>query len=121
MIAVFLNSFLVLILGFLGSKVGDKLSSSLKDSIMKFLAVAIMVIGIRSALDGEIVVIIVSVVLGLIISEFLGLEDKLDKFTKFIENKFIRYNSSKFTEGFLSTTILFCFGAMGIIGCIMRV
>ena len=79
MLAVLVNFILVGILGFLGSKIGDKFSESLRSSIMNFLAAAIIVIGIRSSMKGDILVIIISVVIGLIIGEFLGLDSKLNK------------------------------------------
>lgn len=118
MIAVFVNSILVFSLGFLGSKLKDFLNEDLKDSIMKFLAVAIIVIGIRSALDGDIVVIIISVVLGLIIGDFLKIDQKINKLTTYIEKRFAKESKEGFSEGFLSSSILFCFGAMGIIASI---
>lgn len=118
MLAVLVNFILVGILGFLGSKIGDKFSESLRNSIMNFLAAAIIVIGIRSSMKGDILVIIISVVIGLIIGEFLGLDSKLNKLSSNIEKKYIKDTNSNFSESFLNASILFCFGAMGIIGCI---
>ena len=118
MLAVIVNFILVGILGFLGSKIGDKFSKNLRESIMTFLAVAIIVIGIRSSMKGDILVIIISIVLGLIIGEYLSLNDKLDKLSSNIEKKYIKDSNSNFSESFLNASILFCFGAMGIIGCI---
>ena len=61
MVGVFVNAISVLILGFLGTKVGKCFSDKLKSDVMKFLALLILVAGIKSANKGQSMVVIVSI------------------------------------------------------------
>ncbi|MGF0095588.1 DUF554 domain-containing protein [Peptoniphilus sp. SGI.035] len=118
MLGVFVNAISVLVLGLLGSFVGDKFPKSIQDSIMKFLPVCVLIIGVRSSLEGEIIVVIISIVLGVAIGELLKIDDRINKFTDFIKNRFINPEDTTFSEGFITTSLIFCVGSMGILGCI---
>ncbi|MGP1489413.1 MAG: DUF554 family protein, partial [Peptoanaerobacter stomatis] len=49
--------------------------------------------------------------------EILDIDNSINKFGKFLENKIAANNeNSKFSEAFVTTSILFCAGAMGIVG-----
>ena len=79
MIGVIANALAVLILGFAGSKIGDKISKSLQDTILAFIPIAIMMIGVNAGLKGSTLIIIVSLVIGIVIGEKLDLEGSVNK------------------------------------------
>lgn len=84
---------------------------------MKFLPLCVLVMGVESAMKGNIIVYIISLVLGVIIGELLDLDGKLNDFANFIK-KFISGEEDKFAEGFISARLIFCVGSMTILGSI---
>lgn len=118
MVGVFVNAISVIILGFLGTKVGKYFSDSLKSDIMKFLALLILVTGIDSARKGNGLFMIVSIVLGVIIGYSLKLDSKLNKFANFLGRIFSKNSGSHFSKAFINATLILCVGSMGIIGSI---
>lgn len=119
MIGVIANALAVLILGFAGSKIGDKISKSLQDTILAFIPIAIMMIGVNAGLKGSTLIIIVSLVIGIVIGEKLDLEGSVNKLGEKFKQLLIKNpedNDSKFVEGYVSATLIFCMGSMGILG-----
>lgn len=118
----------------LGSTLGFLLKGRLKehyqDTIMKGLGLAVMFIGISGALEGLLVIedgvivstnimlMIVSLAIGGLIGEFIDIEARLDNVGEWLKRK-LKINQDKnkgFVEGFVNSSLLFCVGAMAIIG-----
>lgn len=118
MLGVFVNAISVLILGFLGTKVGKYFSDKLKNDIMKFLALLILVAGIKSASKGQSLVIIISIVFGVIIGYHFDLDGKFHKFAYFLSDILLKNKRSNFPKAFINATLILCVGSMGIIGSI---
>lgn len=118
MLGVFVNAISVLILGFLGTKVGKYFSDRLKNDIMKFLALLILVAGIKSSSKGQSLVIIISIVFGVIIGYHFDLDGKFHKFAYFLSDVLLKNKRSNFPKAFINATLILCVGSMGIIGSI---
>lgn len=118
MLGVFVNAISVLILGFLGTKVGKYFSDRLKNDIMRFLALLILVAGIKSASKGQSLVIIISIVFGVIIGYHFDLDGKFNKFAYFLSDILLKNKRSNFPKAFINATLILCVGSMGIIGSI---
>lgn len=81
------------------------------------------IVGISGSLKGEnTLILIISMVVGTIIGEGVDLEDKLNRFGKWIETKFQKNSRGgkkmSIAEGFVSASLLFCVGAMAIVGAL---
>jgi uncharacterized membrane protein YqgA involved in biofilm formation len=98
------------------------------DTVMQALGLSVFVIGISGVLKGiytvteygklereHIMLMILSLVGGAILGEALDLESKLGKLAQWFQNKFGNKDSN-FVQGFVSTTLLYCVGAMAIVG-----
>jgi uncharacterized membrane protein YqgA involved in biofilm formation len=59
--------------------------------------------------------IIVSLVLGVIIGEWIDIEERLNRWAEGIETK---YNLPPLAKGFIAATLIFCVAAMAIVGSI---
>lgn len=119
MIGVLANALAVLILGTLGSKIGNKIPKSLQETMLSIIPISILMIGINAGLKGDTLIIIVSLVIGIIIGEKLDLEGAINKLGEKFKKILIKdedNKDSKFVEGFVSTTLIFCMGSMGILG-----
>lgn len=118
----------------LGAAVGILLKEVLKarfqDTIIKALGLAVMFIGCSGALQGlmvirdgkletaNIMLMIVSLAIGAFIGEAIDIEARLDRMGEFLK-KSIKVKGEKgnnFVEGFVNSSLLFCIGAMAIIG-----
>lgn len=106
----------------LGSAVGLLLKKGIPERISKAVMTAIglctIYIGIDGALQGEnTIVLIVSMVLGTIIGTATDIDGKLNKLASFVERKMKKDNEkSTIAQGFITGSLLFCVGAMSIVG-----
>lgn len=103
--------------GLIGLLFHKKSPRVLGERIMEGFGLFVIVIGISGAMEGDASLLyIVSIIIGAFVGESLRLEKKLNRFTGYLEKRFTSDKNEGFKEGFISTTILFCVGAMAIIG-----
>lgn len=120
----------------IGSVIGILLSNGLKerfrDTIMKALGLSVMFIGISGALSGilsvsngkiqtgNIMLMIASLAMGALIGEVINIEEKLEWVGGFCKNslKIKGEKGENFVEGFVTSSLLVCVGAMSIVGSI---
>jgi uncharacterized membrane protein YqgA involved in biofilm formation len=89
------------------------------DAIMKGIGLCCMVIGISGALKSEkMLVMILSVIVGGILGTLLDLDGKINRLGNFLGEKLSGKGgmASDFSAGFVNATLLFCVGAMSIVG-----
>jgi len=97
---------------FLKKGIPDQMSNSIKDG----LGLLVAIIGIQYALGAESYAVIgISIALGAIVGEWGRWEDKLNSLGGKLEN-LLSTGESQFVKGFVSATLLFCVGAMAIVG-----
>lgn len=124
------NIALILIGSTIGMIIKGGLKKRFQDTIISALGLAVMFIGISGALEGLLVVndgkiistnimlMIVSLAVGGFIGEAINVEAKLDSIGEWLKSK-LKVNKEKdkgFVEGFVNSSLLFCVGAMAIIG-----
>lgn len=63
-----------------------------------------------------VLIVLASIVLGGIVGTALQIEERLENFGERIKQRFSTEASSKFTEGFVAASLLFCVGAMSVLG-----
>ncbi len=106
----------------LGSLVGMLLKKGLPERIAKALttavALAVLYIGIDGTMAGQnTLVLVLALVLGTLIGTLLDLDDKLNRLGGWLEKKVSKNGASgKITEGFVTASLLFCVGAMTVMG-----
>lgn len=118
----------------LGSTIGILLKGGLKknyqETVMSAFALLVMFIGITGTLEGlltvrdgkletgSIMLVIISLALGALAGEAIDIEARLDRVGEWLKKK-IKVKGDKgsgFVEGFVSSSLLYCVGAMAIIG-----
>ena len=121
------NCIAVIAGGLLGLIFKKFIKQSWVDSINKALGIAVLVVGINGVLSNMLVlengsfstsgeiILIVSLVIGTLVGELCDLDRRFSVFTQKIEKKF---NFGGFSAGFINATVLFCVGAMAIIGSV---
>ena len=116
MLGTLVNTAAVLVGSCIGLLFRKGLPERFGQVIMKGLGLCVMYIGIKGALKGENEIIaILSVAVGAVIGELLRLDERLGGW---IERKCKKREDDKtsVTEGFVSASLLFCVGAMTILG-----
>ncbi len=113
------NTLTVICGSLLGMWIGKRLPESLYEAIMKGLGLCTIYLGIRGFHpDTHPLLLIISLVLGTIIGEWADLDAQLNKLGEKIKSRLPQQSKGNFTEGFVTATLLFCVGAMTILGCI---
>lgn len=119
-----------------GAAVGILIKGILKqrfqDTIMHALGLAVMLIGLSGALQGlfvikdgriettNIILMVVSLAVGAFLGEWINIEARLERMGELIKNllKVKGDKGQNFVEGFVSSSLLYCVGAMAIIGAL---
>lgn len=119
MISVIVNAAAVIIGSCIGLLLKKGIPERFSDILMKGLGLCTLYIGVSGALEGEnTIILIISMVLGALIGEGVDLDEKLNRFGKFMEGRFNGKKEAKVSiaEGFVTASLLFCVGAMTIVG-----
>jgi len=108
--------------GFLGLFLGNRFSEKIRLTIMNGLGLFTMLYGIRLFTETKnAMVVLISLVIGILIGEWVGIEERLGSLGIWLEKKFNRAknaDSNRFIKGFLTTSLLYCIGPMAILGSI---
>lgn len=118
MLGVIVNTATVLI----GSAVGLLLKKGIPEKVSKAVMIAIglctLYIGVDGALAGNnAIVLIVSMVIGTIVGTLIDIDGGINRLGLFIQSKFKKQDGrSSVAEGFMTGSLLFCVGAMTIVG-----
>jgi uncharacterized membrane protein YqgA involved in biofilm formation len=122
MIATFINCGLIILGSLLGLLLRDRISARFTTIVTQVLALCVLSIGFSSAIaTNNTLCVIVCIVLGSLLGEALRIEERLDDFGNFLRSRLIRGDGgehSRFTEGFVTASVLFCVGAMAVMGAI---
>ena len=141
MIAVFVNCFAVILGSFLGIMFSRKMNSELNVTISDAAGIVTFVIGLQMALNyNNIIYVILSLIIGGILGNLADIDGKILQFGKFLEKhlyhkkialqnsqiqlseisstelKTKKLSQKNFAYAFLNASVLFCVGAMAIIG-----
>ncbi len=119
MLGTIVNTIAVIIGASIGLLLKKGLPENLEDTMMKGLGLCTLFLGIRGSLEGNnSLILIISMVVGALIGEGIDLDEKLNRFGKWLENKFKSKDGDKVSiaEGFVSASLLFCVGAMTVVG-----
>lgn len=114
--------------GAVGTFVKKGLPERFKNIIVQAIGLSVLMIGISGVLQGMfkaveggkldrlyIMTMIFSMIIGGILGELINIEKKLDSLGDWFQKKLSKEGSS-FSEGFVSASLLFCVGAMAIVG-----
>lgn len=108
---------LAIIIGGLLGLIFTFIPETIKDSIMKIQALVIMTLGIQMVVQAEdIIVTLLSLIIGVVIGEVIRLEELLNKFGHWMEFKLGDKHAGNLSQGFVSGTLVFIVGAMAIVG-----
>lgn len=116
---VIVNTVAIIVGSSVGLLLKKQIPEKLTGAVMTAIGLCTVAIGITGIIKGENqLVMIVSLVLGVIVGTLLDIDGKLSKLGDKLQKKSKKGNSSEstFSQGFVTASLLFCVGAMTIVG-----
>lgn len=116
---VAVNTVAVLVGGCVGLVLKKQIPEKLTGAVMNAIGLCTVAIGISGIIKGENqLVMIISCVLGAIVGTLIDIDGKLAKLGDKLQKKERKGNTaeSTFSQGFVTASLLFCVGAMTIVG-----
>jgi uncharacterized membrane protein YqgA involved in biofilm formation len=128
MLGVLVNVAAIIIGSLIGLLAGRGIPKRFSKAVMTAIGLSIIYVGVSGALEAEnIIVLVLSMMLGVTTGTALKLEDRLNSLGQKLEMRFAPGSGgggksdagkSTFAQGFVSASLLFCVGAMAIVGSI---
>lgn len=116
MLGTVINSAAIVLGSVMGVLLQHRFPKKIQQIVFQGLGLSTLLIGIQMALKVEnILTLIFSLLIGGIIGESLNLEDRMEHFGNWLKGK-VKSKDARFTDGFVAASILFCVGAMAILG-----
>ncbi len=106
-----------------GLEGSSNLGHRLQGIIMQGIALCVLLVGVSGSLKGENTLIaILSMVLGAILGELLDLDKRMNALGGWVQKKTEHLiqndGTASVSEGFITASLLFCVGAMSIVGAL---
>ncbi|MBN1841491.1 MAG: DUF554 domain-containing protein [Deltaproteobacteria bacterium] len=116
MLGTIVNTLSIIVGSLVGLLLRGGIPERYSQMIMHAIGLAVVLIGLKTALETHaILVVIFSLVIGSIVGELLKIEDRLEQFGHWIGSRLSK-DSKGIAKGFVSTSLLYCVGAMAIVG-----
>ena len=116
MLGTFVNCAAIVFGALVGLLFKNGIPERYNQTVMQAVGLAVMLVGLRSALGcDDLMIVIVSVCIGALIGEWIGIEARLKQLGDFIESRMTKEGNG-FSAGFVSASLLFCIGSMAIVG-----
>lgn len=119
-----INTVAVIAGGLIGICLKRGMKQKMQDTLMQACGVSVIFLGISgtlskmNAIENSDMVLILSLVIGSLIGEWLDIEEKMDLVGEKIKMAVKAQNDNKFVEGFVNVSLIICVGAMAIVGSI---
>jgi len=118
MTGTIINAASIAVAGFIGLLISRGIAENVSKSIQDGLGLLVFIIGVQYAFKADNLAIIgFSLALGALLGEWWQWEHKLEVLGTKVQNLFSS-RESDFVKGFVSASLLFCVGAMGIVGAL---
>jgi len=114
---VFING-LAIVMGSLTGVLLRNISEEMKETVTKGIGLGVIALGIQMAISTQsFTLIMISLSIGALIGEALKIETYMNKIGLFLQKRFSKSETS-FAEGFVTASLIFVIGSLGIVGAI---
>lgn len=131
MLGTILNVTAILVGGVIGLTVGKDLSPAWQSRLKAALGILSMFVGMRmtwgglrggfSSIMAQLGIVMLALVLGNLIGKMLGLQRRLNQLGKYAKDRYSARpgeHNNRFSDGFITCSLLFCVGPMSILGSV---
>lgn len=110
------NAAAIIVGSLIGLLLHRRFPKNIQTIVFQSLGLGAILIGLQMAWHVEAILpVIFSLLIGGVIGEWLRLDDRLENLGNRIKAK-VQAKDGRFTEGFVSASLLFCVGAMAVVG-----
>ncbi|HLQ39796.1 MAG TPA: DUF554 domain-containing protein [Tetragenococcus sp.] len=107
-----------IILGSLLGAVFRNITDEMKETVTKGIGLSVLAMGIQMAIKTQsFTLIVISLSIGAMIGEAIDIEKAMNRLGLFFEKKFAK-EGGNFVEGFVTASLIFVIGSMGVVGSI---
>lgn len=118
MTGTIINAAAIVLAGLLGLLFRKGIPESMSRTMQDGLGLLIIVIGLQYGLKAESLAVVgISLALGAVIGEWRNWEARLEQAGMWLQKK-VGGGESQFVKGFVSATLVFCVGAMAVVGAL---
>lgn len=111
-----INAITIIIGGLAGSIAKARIQERFASLIVAALGLYTVSLGVRFAIESQkMMVVVFSLVIGGFLGEWINIEKKLDQLGQYVQNR-AKGTSGNFSQGFVTSSLLFCVGSMAIMG-----
>lgn len=123
MIGTLLNAATVLVGSGIGVLLGQRLPERIRETVMHGLGLVTLVVGLQlTAKTHNVLIVMGSVLFGVILGEWWRIDLGLERVAEWLRSRVARHSSwasqGRFTEGFITASLVFCIGPMTVLGSI---
>jgi uncharacterized membrane protein YqgA involved in biofilm formation len=124
LIGTVINVVAILVGGFVGTSIGDRMPRRLQETVMHGLGLMCVVLGLSMALQSHNLLIVMgSVLFGGIVGEWWRIEARLENVGRWLEDRFGRPEDAargrSIMRAFVTTSLLYCVGPLAVVGSIL--
>ncbi|KMJ60434.1 membrane protein [Bacillus sp. LL01] len=106
-----------IVLGTLIGKLFTRIPENTKETVMKVIGLAVFLLGTQMGFkSNEFLIVIISLVVGAVIGEWIDLDRKLNNVGNWLERKLGSNQQGSVSKGFVTATLIFVIGAMAVVG-----
>ena len=120
LLGTFINAALIIV-GALIGRIFKNIPESMKSTVLSIIGLAVALLGIKMGFESDnFIVLIVSLVVGTVIGEWLDLDKQMNRLGQWVESLFRKGQSEdnqiSIAEGFVTASLIFVIGSMAVIG-----
>ncbi|MER2260707.1 MAG: DUF554 domain-containing protein [Psychrobacillus sp.] len=119
LLGTLVNALLIIVGALIGRLLKD-IPKNMKKTVMYAIGIVVMVMGIQMGLESSnFVIIIICIVLGAVVGEWIDIDKWINRLGQVVEEKFgSKKQKDSIAQGFVTSTLIFVIGAMGILGAL---
>ncbi len=106
-----------IVLGTFIGKIFTRIPENTKETVMKIIGLAVFLLGAQMGFkSNEFLIVIISLVVGAVLGEWINLDRKLNNVGNWLESKMGSKQQGSVSKGFVTATLIFVIGAMSVVG-----
>lgn len=122
LLGALINAVLI-IAGALVGRIFKNIPESMKSTVLSIIGLAVTLLGIKMGFESDnFIILVVSLVVGTVIGEWLDLDKQMNWLGKWVESLFRTkrndQNQISIAEGFVTASLIFVVGSMAVIGAL---
>jgi uncharacterized protein len=114
-----INTGAILAGSLIGASIGSRLPERIRILVLQVMGLVIILIGLQMSLQTKnVLVVLGALIIGGLLGEALRITNRLEKLGTFLQSNLAKQQTSRFGEGFVTASLVFCVGPMAILGSI---